>query len=887
MCGLCTQIACTVTATRTPRYWPRRSTMEPTRMKQFPLQATFAVSVVLLGCLGCAAARSAPASPDASHRTPAASARDEIVFFGRCVDRDTRAPIAGVRAVVHRDVAQRDVCDNELADDPAVAATLSGTDGTFRLTFQRTAATEYAVRVGNREHVHRVRSFGPYRQAHEIDLGDVVLQHGVRVTLSVVDRRGKPVSGIRVVASEPHSEGRHDMLMVDTGFPWRSDGHGAIDLPYAMRPGHHHIGWYSVGLPADRTSGHLEVPANCDRFDAVLVWPVEDERHAIRGRVVDVDGKPVANVDLGAEGAGTRGNARTRADGAFHIPRIGPYDENAIGPVAFGLPNPMCGLEFVGQPECNWGDHEVVIVVRAKAMLVVRAVDAASGVVVSDVQLACAAYGDEGPPVVVYEPTSPVESRPDGSVRRRAVPCVYDVQVFPRDPGYAPSAKVTWDARSGEELVVPVARTQSVTVRVVTADGEPVAGVELWSMQPIEAVAGMSAATGWREVPVPRRPDVDLAPSRRWSLQGIDDAPLGTARTGADGRAQLRTPVDTDVVLAAFGPGHVPKAILGRASTSEIELRVERGTTVRFVLKPKEVVTRLISSAAQQRLTEAGSSDSVFGGVYLNILPAPDADPRLVMETVVVPLTADGVCEYRGLPSGKYDLGLAGSIESGRFDGIETLRMFPAVTLHDGAINEVELDVANFALGRVHGQVLLNGRPCAHAAGRLWSMDWPAHRIIVPLVTDANGRFDVEAPAFGEGYYLRGLCTSAGRIVSCAETVHVTPGSPISVVMTACSVTARARIVDATGAPATGLEVTTDITDPDTPPVSAVTDGDGWVTIALDSRAPFHLIVRNPKGAVKPGRRTTNRGDAVLGPFEVPATEDHVEFQGVLPEGWR
>lgn len=101
-----------------------------------------------------------------------------------------------------------------------------------------------AVRVGNREHVHRTRSFGPYQQAREIDLGDVALQRGAQVTLSVVDRRGEPVGGIRVVAREPHSEGRHDMLMVDTGFPWRSDAHGAIELPYALRPGHYHIAWY-------------------------------------------------------------------------------------------------------------------------------------------------------------------------------------------------------------------------------------------------------------------------------------------------------------------------------------------------------------------------------------------------------------------------------------------------------------------------------------------------------------------------------------------------------------------------------------------------------------------------------------------------------------------
>jgi hypothetical protein len=223
-------------------------------MKQILLRTTFAVSFVLLGCWGCVAASSARGSADAcgsgtprrldAANTGTASARDEVVFFGRCVDGDTRAPIAGVRAVVHRDVPQRDVCDNELVDDPPVAQTVSGDDGIFRLVFERTAGAEYAVRVGNREHVHRTRSFGPYQEAGEIDLGDVALQRGAQVTLSVVDRRGEPVGGIRVGAREPHPEGRHDMLMVDTGFPWRSDAHGAIELPYALRPGHYGIAWY-------------------------------------------------------------------------------------------------------------------------------------------------------------------------------------------------------------------------------------------------------------------------------------------------------------------------------------------------------------------------------------------------------------------------------------------------------------------------------------------------------------------------------------------------------------------------------------------------------------------------------------------------------------------
>ena len=569
------------------------------------------------------------------------------------------------------------------------------------------------------------------------------------------------------------------------------------------------------------------------------------------------------------------------------MPRIGPYDANARGTVRFGLPQPACGLELVGEPTCSWGDRDVVIVAQPIRRLVVRAVDASSGAVVRDVLVALAAHRDAEPPAAVWEHYSPAEILPDGAVRRRVARCAHDLQVFPRDPGHAPSAKVVVD-QGAEEVVVQLARTRPATVRVVTAAGEPIAGTELWAWQPIEAVMGAAAPAGWRDVPVPGRPDADIDATTRWAREGIDDVPLGTARTGTDGRAQIRVPVDTEVLLAAFGPGHVPKAICGRVENGEIELRVERGTVLRVVLKPKDVVARLVARASGQRLRSASSHDHVFGGVELQIAPAASgSESPLLMETVRIPLTAEGVCEYRGLPVGRYDFLLSGFIESGDLDGIMIGRLFQPVTLRDAVSNDVELEVANFALGRLQGQVLLNGQPCAHVAGMLWSMDWPAHRINVPVSTDANGRFDVEAPAFASGYRLHQLHVGVGQTVSCAETAYVTSGRTTSVVMTARDVTARVRIVDASGAPAVGLTVATDQEIAANTTFSGVTDDDGCITITYAPPMPFHVLVTNPKGPARAGRRTTSLGDAVLGPFQIPPTGDRAEFRGVLPDGWR
>src|SRR5688572_31761082 len=210
-------------------------------------------------------------------------------------------------------------------------------------------------------------------------------------------------------------------------------------------------------------------------------------------------------------------------------------------------------------------------------------------------------------------------------MRRRVPRCVHDVQVFARDGRFAPSAKLVWDPRDGEELIVRLLPLCTATVRVVTRDGEPVAGTELWTLQPIEAVPGAPATAAWREVPMPGRPDPELDASTRWARQGIDDAPLGTARTDATGRASVVVPADTDVLIAAFGPRHVPNAIVGRAAAGEdIELRVAAGATLRVVLSPKEVVHRLVRASRRQRVADSGSKDFVYGGMELQIARAAD-----------------------------------------------------------------------------------------------------------------------------------------------------------------------------------------------------------------------------------------------------------------------
>lgn len=884
-------------------------------MKQFLLRATIVVAVLLLGWWGveltglttappgpggepaALVVTSAPAAPGATGQPGRQSlampvpAPTGIAFVGRCVAAGTGKPLGGVNATACFDVASRSVCDNELGGEMPAGLVTSDAEGRFRIACERRPGATYDVRIGNREHVHRVRTFGPYAADQTIDLGDVPLLHGVHVSLRVVDRRGAAVPGVRITASATWAVGRNEMLMLDTGFPWRSDAQGEVHLPYSMRPGHYEVVWLSNELPQDRSFAAVDVPPDVAHHDAVLVWPVEDLAAAITGDVIDDQGRPVSDLSLGAEGGGTRGNALTLADGTFRMPRIGPYDANARGPVEFGLPEPTCGLELVGHPACGWGDRGVHLTVRPTAVLHVRAIDATTGAAVHDFDVACAAYLDGADaPAVVGQRHSPLERLADGSVRRHLARCRHDVQVFPRDARLAPSTKVVWDPRGGEELVVPLNPLRTCTVRVVTLDGEPVAGTELWTLLPIEAIAGAPAATGWQEVSVPVAEEQRLVPTTRWLLRhGIQDAPLGTARTGGDGRAQVLVPADADVVIAALGPGHVPKALVGRAvAGAEVEFRVECGASVCFLLTPKEVVERLARSA-QQRIVAAGGDYPGKIGVGLQMARvAAEQDPARTEAAIVIPISPDGICEQRGLRPGRYDIALAGHIDSGAMDGIFVWWQPGPVSVRDGQRNEIPLDVSRLAIGRLQCQVLLNGRPWSFGSGNLWSMRWPEYRNIVDFQTDAEGRFDVEAVP---GEYRLGLLDVTNRERSgncCAvEPVRVVAGATTQLVLTARAVRARVRVVQANGEPADGLTVTTDYTTEPRCDVAWTTDAGGWITIPLAPPMPFHLVVTNPNGPMRAGRRSQSSGDALLGPFQIPATGDTAEFRAVLPEGWR
>ncbi|HZN39693.1 MAG TPA: sigma-70 family RNA polymerase sigma factor [Planctomycetota bacterium] len=887
-------------------------------MKQLLLRATVLVAVALLGWWGTVAwaggavpsPRLAPSGPAVAsadltreptqappaERTAASAPAAEpagIVFFGRCVAAATGTPLAGVQVRVWRYPAARD--RQRIPEDLEVTwHATSDAAGAFRCVCEP-GQDELIVQAGGEQHVPRMRVLGPYDAPREVDLGDVPLTAGVRLVTRLVDRRGSPVPDAGVGAGIDWRDNAGHALFLKCFAQVRSDAGGRIVWPHLLPPGRYRIRWEDGrALPAERETAWMEVPASPAAQENVLVWPFEDVAHTIRGSVADESGRPMPGLDVGAEGGGTRGNAETRTDGTFVMPRVGPFDPERRGPVCFGLPRPAEGFELVGEPTCNWGDHDVRLVVKPAATLVVRAVDAVTGDLVPDVHVACWAHLDDAATSIAWVRPTTCAVQPDGSVHRKLARCVHDVQVFPKDTRYGPSLKLVWDPRDGSELTVPLARVRSCAVRVVTTDGRPVAGTEVWTLQPIEAVAGTPAASGWREVDGMPDPEMlRLDPTTRWARQySPDDAPLGTACTDADGRATVVVRDGIDVVVAALGPGHVPKAIVGRATGDEIELVVARGALIRIEFSPAEIAARLGPAPYKARLRSLGAKNLNERGAVVWVQRVIGDDPNLWEVVASVDLDGSDRCTCGGLAAGEYQLYLSNYMQSGSPDGILVGRVLGRMSLRDGEQRTVAADLSALATGRLRGRVLVNGAPWV-GSGTASSHPGAGTRglvddALVEIATDARGEFDVEVPA-GE-YRLRlDYRSGAGNAGYWRppERARVVAGATTDAVFTARFVTARVRIVHATGEPAVGLTVTMDCTAEPKGWQWWTTDADGWITIEYVQQVPFTLVVANPDGPMRAGRRATSAGDAVLGPFQIPPTGDRAEFRGVLPEGWR
>lgn len=815
---------------------------------------------------------------------PTASAA--VVFLGRCLDANTGKPMSGVKAGAWRlpPITTKGLNEYDLTE--AAAHALTDAEGRFRLPCALTEGSKLQMRVWREDLLLRISVFGPFPRPQEVDLGELQMHTGVRVATRVVDQRGQPVAGVVVSMTDANAfQRRSELLKESTGYSVRSAADGSITWPGALAPGRYNVWWYEDSIPPERSRSEVFIPEDRASLENELVYPIEDERQAIRGVVVDDLGHPVGGLHLSGEGAGTRGHCRSSWDGRFVMPRIGPYDEQLRGPVTMTTRNAADGYELVDARPCQWGGQDLRLVVRTVQHLVVRAIDPRSRKPLRECTIVCAALWPEndGAPLVAKPRTTTLA---DGAVQLGIARVPHLVQVLPNDPALAPSALLRWEPGASDEIEVELLPTKAIAVCVVDTHGEPVRGSEVWTAHLVEDPAEARGSTQ-QDVPMPLAYAFGLDARTRWERHGIDDAPLDRGTTDATGCVRLRVPTLLPVLVAAFGPGHVPRAVVMPTEGERIELRVQRGASIRFELSPPELVRRFLPS---ERDRQIGANREAYGQAQRLTVAASRArheqDPQHPQPTVSRAV-AGSSCTCDGLVPGTYDLAIYGYLPSDLGD-IHLHDRVATVALREGDERIVPLDLGPWALGRVRGQVLVNGTPWAFRAGSLKALSLEGKDLFtsIEVATDASGRFEADMVSGPARFHLRSQFDHS-TWWRAAERCSVVAGATTEVVFDVRRVAARVRVVTSADEPAPGLRVVMQCADEPGDRRSWTTDEEGCFTIDPAPLFSFKLSVGPPDRANTPGDAPTEElRDALLGPVQVPLKGTATEFTLRLPRGW-
>ncbi|HEX6812462.1 MAG TPA: hypothetical protein VF384_12615, partial [Planctomycetota bacterium] len=326
------------------------------------------------------------------------------------------------------------------------------------------------------------------------------------------------------------------------------------------------------------------------------------------------------------------------------------------------------------------------------------------------------------------------------------------------------------------------------SVRVVTGDGTPVAGVKVQLVDPMREP--FDART---HVWVMDREDFRSGP------QAFE---LAAMTTDAQGECTLRLPTDRPLALLLPGPGNVPLAIPNVVfpANGPLVVTVSRGAVLRGKIGPEAALARIMPPAGTRTMQpsvclerdEARSSEQF---------------PRQVDRCKVEP---DGSFELAGASSGRWNVVVQWFDPQPR--GSTWLREAAGtVDLVDGETTTKTFELSGVLEGELDALVLHNGAPLANAALELkrtvarGGADAPQARMLnqdrlVKVDTDATGRLRVDVRP-GE-YRVAWKPPKGLQQLLADERAVVRVGETTVQAFTIVSGTVKVRLLDAAGAPA-------------------------------------------------------------------------------------
>jgi len=675
---------------------------------------------------------STEAELERTHAAVAAGAAPgpQTTVRGRCVD-SAGNPITGCTIGVHGWTGNQQRMESWLRDheaepewtDPPKQTT--GTDGKFEFTFWPPPPFQFTLDIEHAQFAAMGARWGELAAGTVRDVGDVVMATGIRVRGRVVDQAGQPIAKFMVYVHPRRPHDGHDQRLPTPVWSayGRSDETGAFACEDLLPPGPYHVSTSGRERLLEPIEGTLTATRPVEELTIVVVK--KPTGPTITGRVVDDAGRPVADARVEARDA----NRETRSS---HSGRDGTFRIEAEPPVTGKLPV-MLLVRAEGYEEAKpteplpFGSTDVVLQLARAGTLQVRVVDEEQRPI-EKFQVRVAPLDRPGRSTDDFRVRSQGPHR-DGLAE---VPGIgagkWTVAVdFPKSTGRTSVLQpIEVAARANTRVDLVAARDVSRSVRVVDRSGNPLVGSVVQLCEPLGY--GFDANTE------------RITEEQHYSWQNPYTAIVrAEGKTDATGRVVLSGPPGRTLGIAALGPGHVP-AFVGDVRmdvADELVLTVDVGARLRGKIVPPEAVAeleRLRGSAAARPWLTLHRDDPVSN--------VGDQDNPLFA------VASDGTFELSGLPPGSWQLFLCfwSAYESGSSSASSWMR---DVTLQEGRLTEVSLDLAFLLPGTMSGTVTKNGVPAVDAVLSFY-VEVPTGRNPVGLNrfarTDADGRYSVRLP---------------------------------------------------------------------------------------------------------------------------------------------
>ena len=690
----------------------------------------------------------------------------EVTIHGRCVDAEVGFPLSGCEVTV---TATR--LFGETYGEPMTV--LTGPDGTFEIPVR--TAPDYALTIST-SIVGRADMTGALAfEEGGVDAGDIPIPAGARLRARVVDPSGQPLQGVGMSFFVPIAARLASIAPVKI-IAARSGEGGVIDLDTGMLPGPWRINARGGATLIDPPT-LFEIPEGVAEHTIRIVVEPAPADASITGRLVDPDGKPVANRAIHAmdDNILESGLATSESDGSFSIRRrIGQNLRVSLTVLA------SKGYEaLITAPSYAWGDSDVTLTL-------IPAGDITLSVVTATDSLPVEQFAGRW---VVSQPWA-IDSGPhrNGEVVLAGVPNgIFLVEIHPEDPHLAKS-EVEFTKKPGDtEFRIALESTLELPVEVVFGDGRPVVGTLIGLFDP------------------------SPTSTRAFSRNGE----LATARTNSSGRAQLRIPpTQGPLTIQARGDNHIPlqrEDVFVERDSPPLHIVVEKGASVEGTVRPARLVQMMGDNAR-----------TVFGSRY----PAAGVGPTAVFQydgeripnldparkTGVV--SDDGTFRLSGLRAGVWTAQFRFWGNDGGRGGGPGAHTFGSITLDENETRRVEWDISDLFPASLWGQVFVNGQP---AAGKLVHFTWIPqddnsllnNSTVILLRTDDNGVFTTDNTRPGRYHIsleIRGEARRQPRLL-CTTPVELSPGTKTDHAFRITTGSLSLTVRDSDGQPKKGARV--------------------------------------------------------------------------------